>query len=204
VVDCARRLRQEGLNYGTSGNVSGRSSEGFLITPSGLDYDAMSPADIVPVRLPDGTSSGARKPSSDTPQHVAIYRARPDVGAIVHTHSTYALVFAVLRRPIPPLLQEAAGYLGGEVGLAEYSPAASADFAQLAARGLGESRAVVLPNHGVLAVGEDLEKAYTAAVMVERSARIAFMALLAGEPQPVPADELRRVNRFLHTEYGQR
>jgi len=206
VIEAVGRMRQAGLVVGTAGNVSARAPGAgqFWITPSGVDYAVLSAGDLVCVDLAGRTVSGALKPSSDTGNHAAIYCRRDDVAAIVHTHSTYATVFAVLRREIPALLVEAAGYLGGAIPLIEYLPPASPDLGERAAQGLGPHRAALLPNHGVIAVGESGEKAFTAAVLVEQSARVAYLASLLGEPLPIPPDEVERMHRFLHHEYGQR
>ena len=198
----------EGLVLGSSGNVSARaaSRDGFWVTPSSVPYGEMTLASIVRVDaggLPAARGAAKRwRPSSDTPIHAAIYAAHRDVGGIVHSHSPYASAFAVARRPIPPHLLETAGYLGGEVPVAPYMPPASADSAPTVARALAGRSAVLLPNHGVLAVGETVEAALTAAVMVEQSARVAWLAVALGEPHPVPAPDIERMHRFLRHEYG--
>ena len=206
IVETVRRMRQEGLVVGTAGNVSARvpGAEQFWITPSGVDYAGLTAGDLVCVDLAGRTVSGILKPSSDTSNHAAIYRHRDDAAAIVHTHSTYATVFAVLRREIPALLVEAAGYLGGALPVMEYLPPASPDLGERAATGLGQHRAVLLPNHGVLTVGESADSALTAALLVEQSARVAYLASLLGPAAPLPPDEVGRMHRFLHHEYGQR
>ncbi len=115
VVEACRVMMSTGLVVGTSGNVSRRCApESFLITPSGVGYDSLQPNDLVEVDLKTGVCGGIQKPSTETPLRAAIYRARPDVGAIVHTHSPYAAVFAVNRTEIPPLLEEMAQLVGGE------------------------------------------------------------------------------------------
>jgi len=202
----ARRLRAEGLVSGTSGNLSVREAGGrtCLITPSGVDYDAMRSADLVQVDLDGRVRAGRLKPSTDTRIHVAIYRARPDVGAVVHTHSPFATTFAVLRLSVPALLAEAAGFLGGPVRVLGYIAPARPHLADAVAAGLGPDRAVLLPHHGVLTVGEDLGKAMAAAVLVEQSAQVACWASLLGKPVPVSRREVARLHRFIHREYGQR
>jgi ribulose-5-phosphate 4-epimerase/fuculose-1-phosphate aldolase len=206
IVEVVGRMRQEGLVVGTAGNMSARlpGAGQFWITPSGVDYSTLSAGDLVCVDLAGRTVAGALIPSSDTATHAAIYRGRDDVAGIVHTHSTYATVFAVMRREVPALLVEAAGYLGGGVPVMEYLPPASPELGERAAQGLGARRAVLLPNHGVIAVGESAESAFTAAILVEQSARVAYLAQLLGEPAPIPPDEVERMHRFLHHEYGQR
>ncbi len=206
LVKLARQMLALGLVTGTAGNLSGRTPGEtiVLVTPSGVDYETMRPEDLVAVDL-DGKAAGNRlKPSVDTMNHVAIYRARPDVGGILHTHSLYAAAFSTLYREIPPLITEAAGYLGGSVRVMEYIPPATPEQASRVAAGLGADRAVLLPNHGVMAVGENPRKALHAAVSVEESARVAFIALQLGEPRQVPESEVRRMNDFIHKRYGQR
>ncbi len=206
LVTLARQMLALGLVTGTAGNLSGRlpGEDVVLVTPSGVDYETMRPEDLVAVDL-DGKTVGNRlKPSVDTMNHVAIYRARSDVGAVLHTHSPYAAAFSTLHREIPPLVTEAAGYLGGAVRVMEYVPPATPEQASRVAAGLGKDRAVLLPNHGVMAVGENPRKAFHAAVSVEESARVAFIALQLGEPMEVSDSEVRRMNDFIHRRYGQR
>jgi L-ribulose-5-phosphate 4-epimerase len=210
LVRYARQMLATGLVKGTSGNASARApGAGWcLVTPSGVDYQAMRPGDLVRVDLESGPvgggpPGGGLKPSVDTPVHVAVYRARPDVGAVIHTHSPYATAFSTLHREVPPLVTEAAGYLGGAVRVLAYVPPARDDTGEIVARGLGGDRAVLLPNHGVVAAGEDLWKCYVAAQQVEESAHVAFLALQLGEPHPVPASETERMHEFIHHRYGQ-
>jgi L-fuculose-phosphate aldolase len=206
VVESARRMLASGLVRGTSGNVSARppGSDWCLVTPSGVDYQAMRVEDLVRVDLVGGRVEGRLKPSVDTPVHIAVYRARPDVGAVIHTHSPYAAAFSTLHQEIPPLITESAGYLGGGVRVLEYVPPARPDTGALVAAGLGSDRAVLLPNHGVVAVGEDLARCYVAAAQVEESAHVAFLALQLGQPHPVPRSEIDRMHEFIHHHYGQR
>jgi len=206
LVRFARQMITTGLVRGTSGNLSTREpgADTCLITPSGVDYDTMKPEDAVLVDLSGRPVSPVLKPSVDTPIHVAIYRARPDVGGCIHTHSLYAAAFSTVGRQIPPLITESAGYLGGAVRVLSYVPPAQADTGELVAAGLGGDRAVLLPNHGVVAVGETLKKAFGAAMAVEESANVAFIALQLGKPALVPDAEVSRMHEFIHFRYGQR
>jgi L-ribulose-5-phosphate 4-epimerase len=206
LVRFARQMVATGLVRGTSGNVSTREQGAVkaLITPSGVDYDTMKPADVVLVDLSGQPVTQGMKPSVDTPVHVAIYRARPDVGAVIHTHSLYAAAFSTLGLEIPPLITESAGYLGGPVHVMEYVPPAQPDTGDAVAKGLGDARAVLLPNHGVIAVGENLKKAFGAAMAVEESAHVAHLALQVGRPTLVSDSEVARMHDFIHHKYGQR
>jgi len=202
----ARRMLTAGLVRGTSGNLSARpaGADWCLVTPSGVEYETMRGADLVKVGLDGDALAGGLKPSVDTPVHVAVYRLRPDIGSVIHTHSVYAAAFSTLRRDVPPLIAESAGYLGGRVRVLEYVPPARPDTGDRVAAGLGADRAVLLPNHGVVAVGESLRASYTAAAQVEESAHVAFLALQLGEPHPVPGSEIERMHDFIHHHYGQR
>ncbi len=202
----AREMLKTGLVSGTSGNLSGRTPDetSCLVTPSGVDYESMRPADVVEVGLDGSLRSGRLEPSVDTPVHLAIYRARADVGAVVHTHSPFAAAFSAVGAPIPPLSSEWGGFLGGAVRVLDYVPPARSDTGEAVADGLGADRAVLLPHHGVLAVGETLKKAFQAAVAVEESARLAYLASRLGKAEPVPEAELRRLYDFIHHRYGQR
>jgi L-fuculose-phosphate aldolase len=206
IVRLARQMMTTGLVRGTSGNLSTREpgADRCLVTPSGMDYDTMRPEDVVLVDLSGRPVDEGPKPSVDTPIHVAIYRVRPDVGACIHTHSPYAAAFSTLGRPIPPLITESAGYLGGAVRVMDYVPPARPDTGELVAAGLGDDRAVLLPNHGVIAVGENLKKCFGAAMAVEESAHVAYIALQLGTPMLVPEPEVKRMHEFIHHHYGQR
>jgi ribulose-5-phosphate 4-epimerase/fuculose-1-phosphate aldolase len=206
IVETVRRMHAERLVIGTAGNVSAREPKAlhFWITPSGVDNEKLRPDDLIEADLQGKARAGGLRPSSDTMNHAAIYRRRSDVGAVIHTHSTFATVFAVLHRDIPALLAEAAGFLGGAVPVMPYLSPASPELGERAAEGLGAGRAVLLPNHGVIVVGETLESAVTAALLVEQSARVAYLAGLAGKPEALPPEEVKRMHRFLHEEYGQR
>jgi len=206
MVHFARQMISTGLVRGTSGNLSTREpgTDTCLITPSGVDYETMRAEDVVLVDLSGQPVSAGLKPSVDTPIHVAIYRARPDVGACIHTHSPYAAAFSTVGREIPPLITESAGYVGGAVRVMQYVPPAQADTGDIVAAGLGSDRAVLLPNHGVIAVGENLKKGFGAAMAVEESAHVAFIAMQLGRPSPVPDGEVERMHEFIHFRYGQR
>jgi ribulose-5-phosphate 4-epimerase/fuculose-1-phosphate aldolase len=205
LVRFARRMLRAGLVTGTAGNLSAREpgADRCLVTPSGVDYETMEPGDLVAVSLDGERLENGLKPSVDTPIHLAVYRARADVGAFIHTHSPSAAAFSTLPRAIPPLITEAAGFLGGAVRVMDYVPPALPDTGVQVAAGLGSDRAALLPNHGVVAVGESLARCYHAAVAVEESAHVAFLAAQLGEPRHVPGDEVRRMHEFIHHRYGQ-
>jgi ribulose-5-phosphate 4-epimerase/fuculose-1-phosphate aldolase len=205
LVRFAREMVALGLVTGTAGNLSVRLMDGtILITPSGVDYATMVPDQLVAVGLDGEPRQAGLKPSVDTMTHLAIYRARGDVNAVIHTHSPYAAAFSALHHPIPALITESAGYLGGEVRVMDYLPPATPELGYRMADGIAMDRAVLMPNHGVMAVGETPRKAFHAAVSVEESAQVAFLAMQLGTPIPVPDSEVQRMHTFIHHRYGQR
>ena len=180
VVATAQRMHSEGLVRGTWGNVSARLPDrpGMLITPSGMDYQTMTPDDLVVI---EGTTvSGRWKPSTESPLHMAIYEKRSDVGAIVHTHSLFATAFAVAGRPIPAITEEIAQVIGGSVDHAPYAACGSSELANLAVRHLGNKQAILLAKHGLVGVGRDLKEALLVCIIAEKTAQIATIAQALG------------------------
>ncbi len=181
----ARRMESSGLVTGTSGNVSARTPEGgVLITPSGLNYGRLGPDDVVLVTVEGETVEGSLEPSSETPMHTGVYRARPEVGAVVHTHSRFATTLACLGWDIPPIhymlttLSE-----DGRVPLAPYATYGTEELAGYAGEALGGSRkACLLRNHGTITVGAHPEEAFSRTVVLEEMAEIYYRARSAGEP----------------------
>ncbi len=185
VARTARELSASGLVTGTSGNVSARAPEGgVLITPSGLDYGRLEPDDVVLVSVEGDFIEGSREPSSETPMHTGIYRARPEVGAVVHTHARFATTLACLGWEIPPvhyMLTTLAE--DGRVPLAPYATYGTEELAGYAGEALGESRkACLLQNHGTIAVGGTPEEAFSRTVVLEEMAEIYYRTRVVGEP----------------------
>ena len=204
LIDLAQRMLAAGLTSGTSGNLSARLGNRVLITPSGVAYGDLTEDAIVALDLEGQTVRHGPKPSVDAPIHCAVYRARPELGGFVHTHSPHAVAFAIVGEAIPPLQIEAAGYLGGAVRVMDYLPPADATVADRVPQALGSDRAILLPNHGVYAVGETIDAAFTAAQIVEDSARVAWLARSLGTPRELPQAEIDRLHEFIHHRYGQR
>jgi ribulose-5-phosphate 4-epimerase/fuculose-1-phosphate aldolase len=204
LVGLARRSHADGLVSGTAGNLSGRIGDGFIVTPSAVAYEAMTPETLVAIDAEGMPEPDAGEPSTDTPIHAAIYRARTDVGAVVHTHSPYASAFSTLGKELPALLLEPSGYLGGAIRTIDYVSPSDPTLARRLADGLATDRAVLLPNHGVYAVGESPEAAYRAAVAVEAVARATFIARSMGRPRSIPDDDVRWMHAFIHGRYGRR
>lgn len=190
VADFARRMHAAGMVIGTAGNVSARvaGEEKIAITPSSLPYPEMQGEDVQILDLAGNPLSEGRPPSFERGVHLAVYRARPDVGAIFHTHATYCSVLASLRRPLPPVIEELVPYVGGTVEVAEYAASGSDALAQNVVAALGDRNAVLLANHGNLCCGRELAKAYRVAELVERVAQVYVMGSMIGKPVTLPDD----------------
>ena len=186
LVATYRDLGERGLLPATSGNVSVRLPDGtVLITPSGMDHTTVTPDDLAVVRLADGSATGRYAPSSETPLHLAVYRARPGVGAVVHTHSRYATALACLGWDLPPV-----HYLlttlhpTGRVPLAPYAVYGSTALADHVLAALGDAGGgCLMANHGALTVGENLRTAAQRAVVLEEVAALYHTARQVGEPR---------------------
>lgn len=180
ILAAARRIHDRGLVVGTTGNVSARDGDLVRITPTRLAYATLRVEDLVAVAEDGSVVAGRHAPSRETPLHLAVYRARPDVAAIVHTHSVHATAWSFLGEPLRPETEETRYYAIGAVATAPAAEAGTAELAEAAARALRGSRAVLLGGHGVLAVGATPADAVTVAEAVEHQARIAW--LLRGAP----------------------
>jgi L-fuculose-phosphate aldolase len=193
VLEAVRRIVALGLVAHASGNLSRRieragSGDYYAVTVSRVPYHRFTLDDVVVVDGDVDQVWGAGVPSSESLLHLAVYAARPDVGAVIHTHSVYASAFAVAGQEIPSVLDEQVVTLGGSIDVAEYAPSASQQLAENAVSGLGDRAAVLLRSHGVLAVGRDLEEAVAASELVERVAKVQTLALQLGRAQELPPD----------------
>ena len=197
IISTCRQLGALGLNQGTSGNVSVRVSsdpaDGFLLTPTSLDYAAMQPADLVHVAL-DGTCTGTRRPSSELPFHLAIMRARPDARAVLHTHSTHATAVSCLRRGIPALHYLVALFGGDDIRCADYATFGTEELSANIIRALAGRRATLLANHGLIVLGDTLAHTLSLAVEAEQLAKLYLATLATGLPPVIlDAAEIARV-----------
>ena len=198
-------LPRNNLVAWTSGNVSGRDPEtGFVvIKPSGIRYEDLTPESMCVVNLEGKVLEGKNKPSSDTFAHVYVYRHRPDVNGIVHTHSTFATAWAAVGKPIPAVLTAICDEFGGPIPVGEYAKIGGDEIGQEILRSIGSSTAILMKNHGVFTIGRTPEGAVKAAVMVEDVAHTVFLALQLGQPDEIPLEEIARAHRRYLEEYGQ-
>lgn len=205
VIRTARETTAAGVNVNTAGNVSVRCQRGaragMLITPSALAYDGLQVADIVFVDEA-GASIGTRAPSSEWRFHHDIYRMRPELHAIVHTHSPHATALACQKLSIPPFHYMVAAAGGSDIRCADYATFGTQELSDHALRALENRRACLLEHHGVIAGGDDLAQALALAIEVEHLARIYIAVRSLGEPRLLSEQEMQRVlKRFGH--YGQ-
>jgi len=205
VWKCNLELPKNDLVKMTSGNVSGRDPETGLVVikPSGYSYEEMTPAHMVVVDLDGRVHEGEFKPSVDTDTHLFVYRHRPDVFGMVHTHSPYATSFAVLGQSIPACLT-ASAMLGGEIPLGGYAPIGGAEIGQEIVNKIGRALAIVMQNHGVFTIGSSPQQATKMAVEVEEIAKITHLAMLRGQPIPLSSDQVNYMVDLYRNEYGQR
>ncbi|MCI0439898.1 MAG: class II aldolase/adducin family protein, partial [Chloroflexi bacterium] len=196
VVLAAQKMESLGLVTGTAGNVSVRLpplDDGraiLAVTPTSRAYDTLIDDDIVVVDHDVDTIEGALAPSSETLLHVGIYKARPDVQAVIHTHSLFSSVAAVAGLDIPPILDEMMVYIGGTVKLADYGFPGTEELADKVCEALGERNAALIRNHGMVGVGRDLGQALDICALVERAAQIFIYASMLGKATTPPPDAL--------------
>lgn len=205
-------LHAELVRYGlvawTAGNVSGRvpGEDLFVIKPSGISYDDLNPDAIVVCDLDGKVVEGDLDPSSDTAAHAYVYREMPEVGGVVHTHSTYATAWAARAEAIPCVLTAMADEFGGEIPVGPFALIGNDDIGRgiVATLSGHRSPAVLMQNHGVFTIGKDAKAAVKAAVMCEDVARTVHLARSAGDLTPIaPADIDRLYDRYQNV-YGQR
>jgi L-ribulose-5-phosphate 4-epimerase len=174
-----------------------------VIKPSGVSFEAMTPADMVVVDSQGHVVEGNLKPSTDTDTHLYVYAHRPDVFGMVHTHSPYASSFAVLGQPIPACLT-ASAMLGGEIPLGGYAPIGGADIGQEIIDKIGCARAILMQNHGVFTIGSSPQQATKMAVEVEEIAKITHLAMLRGQLIRLTQSQVNYMVNLYQNEYGQR
>jgi L-ribulose-5-phosphate 4-epimerase len=191
----------------TAGNVSARvpGRELMVIKPSGVSYDDLTAESMVVTDLAGSLIDGAAAPSSDTAAHAYVYRHLPWVGGVVHTHSTYASVWAALRRPVPCVLTMAADEFGGDIPIGPFALIGDDSIGRGIVDTLRDSRsrAVLMANHGPFTIGKDPAEAVRAAVMCEDVARTAYLACQLGDPVRIPAEAVDSLYDRYQNVYGQ-
>jgi L-fuculose-phosphate aldolase len=187
VLAVAQEMLTSGLVQGTAGNVGARLPDGnIVLTPSSLDYRTMTLDDLV-VCDPEGeVVEGHRSPTSEKALHLAALRRYPELNATMHCHAKHCTMFALVRRPIPAVIEEFVVYVGGDVPVAGYRTTGTTELADEVATHVGDRSAVLMANHGLFAVGKDAADVLHVAELVERTAEIVWGATLLGEIVPLP------------------
>lgn len=201
LIATARAMQTAGLNKGTSGNVSVRQGQGFLITPTGLPYADLV-ADDIPLMALDGSHTGRRKPSSEWRFHRDLYASRPEVGAVLHAHSPFAVSLACLRREIPPFHYMIARFGGDSIRCTNYATFGTQELSDAAIHALHKRSACLLANHGMLVFGKNLNNALALGVELESLCEQYWRACQLGTPVCLDSAEMARVLAKF-TGYGQ-
>ncbi len=207
VSDLHAELPRNGLVAWTSGNVSARvpGADLMVIKPSGIGYDDLTPESMVVCDLDGNPVSDGYTPSSDTATHAYIYRHMPEVGGVVHTHSTFATAWAALGEPIPCVITAMADEFGGEIPVGPFALVGSDEIGRGVVATLSGHRspAVLMRSHGVFTIGPAVRDAVKAAIMCEDVARTVHAARLLGDPEPLPQDQVDALHKRYKEHYGQ-
>ncbi|MGP8001480.1 MAG: class II aldolase/adducin family protein [Streptosporangiaceae bacterium] len=195
VLAAAQGMLGHGLSSGTSGNVSARLGDGrIVITPSGVPYPELAPDDLVLISGTGelaGPAAAGRAPSSESQLHCACYQAFPEIGAVLHSHSPFATMFAAARQPVPAVIDEAVLFLGGDIPVASYALSGSAQVGENAVRVLAGRACALLASHGLVAVAASPAQALHNAVVAEHCAQVAWGSRALGGHTALPASTLR-------------
>ena len=205
IVDAGIRMLHSNLTVETWGNISACDPETNLVylTPSAMRYDIIREDDIVVAKLDGTVLESSRKPTIEIDLHLGIYRARPDINAVVHTHPIYSQVFAVLREDIPPVIDEAAQILGGAVRCAAYALPGSPELAKNCVEAIGEKgHACLLANHGAVCAGVNMDNAFRVAAVLEMTAHIYQLARVIGKPVILGDELVITMHDFAYNKYG--
>lgn len=204
LIENARSLERQNVNQGTAGNLSARCGNDMLITPSAVPYDQLRPAMIakMPIRGDYGSWSGPLPPSSEWRIHLDILRAKPEVGAVVHTHAVNATTLSLLHKPIPAVHYMIAAFGGPTIRCTKYAPFGTKELSKAVLEGLIDRQGVLLGQHGMVVTGRDPGHAHWLAVELETLAKMYLLALSVGQPFVLPDDEIMRtVEKFKNYGY---
>ncbi len=205
IIDLCLLMNSSGLNQGTSGNISARHEGAMLITPSGIPYEKLMPKDIAKLSLDNGDIDwdGPYKPSSEWHFHKAILQDKPELNAVVHTHSTFATVVSIARDNIPACHYMIAAFGGNSVRCADYETFGSPELSASINKAMVDRSACLLANHGMIAAGKDLDNAMWAAVELETLSKQYYYSKLSGDMTILPDDEMAVVSEKFKS-YGQK
>ncbi|WP_077369777.1 class II aldolase/adducin family protein [Anaerosalibacter sp. Marseille-P3206] len=205
VINTGIEMAKTSLVVGTWGNISKRIDDNLIaITPSGMDYYSLKPEDITILNMDGEVVDGERKPSIEYNMHLEIYKNRSEVGAVVHTHSTYCTALAMARKGIPGAAEDLVQITGGDVRVSEYALPGSMELAKNAVKALEGRNAVILANHGALSAGKDLKETLKISLILEKTAKATIYAQLLGGVVPLSQEDIDFMRDFYLNKYGQR
>lgn len=205
VADMGRLLLQKQLLAGTWGNISVRiDKDCYAITPSGAPYATMQAEDVVLINAKGEKVTGERTPSSETPLHVAIYKNLEAAQAIIHTHSIYASVLATARKDLPPIIEDLLQICGGSVCCAAYALPGTKELAKNVLKALGDKKAALMANHGLVCWGRDLQEALLTAEITEKAAQIYCIAASMGGAVQLSDEDVKVMHDFYEAHYAKR
>lgn len=201
VVRGAKAIFSKGLVEAGEGNVSVRNGkkEEFYITPSFNQYDTLTKDEIVHLNFEGTPLSAGKLPSTEAKMHIAIYKSRPKVQAIIHTHSPFATMLSIVGKGIPIIMEEMYAFLGGSVDVSEFGKAHTVEIADVALEALGIKNAALLANHGVIVCGKSLDHAIKFAELVEKLAKMYWGALQIGKPNIISEEYLERFQKIFNS-----
>lgn len=202
VIEYGKKYKSSGLVVGTWGNISLRNEGKIFITPTAMDYDSLTPDDIVVCDINGNILEGKRKPSTEISAHLAIYNKRQDVNAIIHTHSIYATAMAAARKNIPAIVEDIAMIIGGEVPCAKYAHPGTPELGENIIEVLENKNAVLLANHGAIGMGRNLEEAYLVCQVLEKAARVYIFASQIGIPKPLAIEDVENMHNIYLNKYS--
>ena len=206
ILDAGKRMLHSNLTVETWGNISVRDPETqkVYMTPSAMDYDECTEEDMVVCDLAGNILDGHRKPSIEKDLHLTIYRNRPHINAVIHTHPIYSMIFACTGKSVLQMTDEAAQTLGGAVQVADYGLPGTQELAVNCIKALdNNANACLLQSHGAVCIGEDVEQAFKVATVLEITARICYMAKQIGEPIQISDSNLKAMDDYAKNHYGQ-
>ena len=207
IVESGKRMSHMGLTVGTWGNISCRDPETNLayLTPSGMNYDTITEDDIVVMDLDGNRVMGERRPTIEVPMHLGIYKARPEINAVIHTHAIYSLIYACKEEPIPLFMDEAAQLLGDVVRPSRYELPGTPEMGAAVVEALGDkAMACLVRSHGAVCLGPDMATAFKVSDVLEATARVYQLIQATGrEPAEMKQEHIEAMQAFVKTSYGQ-
>lgn len=203
IVEAGKRIVETGLAAGTWGNVSARiDNRHMLITPSGTDYSTIRTDDIVLVDIYTLESKGKQNPSSETPMHAAIYRMRPEIYGIIHTHPQYGCTVAAARKEVPPILDDLAQLIGPSLRVADHAHPGSEKMVKVVTEALEGRNACLLANHGAVCLGRTLDEAFTVSMIVEKACKCYIDSMLIGGAVAFSEEEALEMHKMYMETYS--